>query len=202
MNSSSEAPSDSQDDPPDATDTHGRFLSFRHPGTGVEDGDLTKYTVSPNLTMAEASRYILTHTPSSFQRMIQTNYSYGFETDEEQLKANDRDHRKVSERKSGERSRSQAVDQPTRDSVSHKRMESFRENTDASLPNAPSMKIYCLYGHGKETEVSAGEKTAGCHADIKRSYWYMQGEYEQDESRSDAVDEEAFVSIERGTLRC
>jgi hypothetical protein len=21
------------------------------------------------------------------------------------------------------------------------------------LPNAPSMKIYCLYGHGKETEV-------------------------------------------------
>jgi phospholipid:diacylglycerol acyltransferase len=45
--------------------------------------------------MAEASPYILTHTPSSFQRMIQTNYSYGFETDEEQLKANDRDHRKV-----------------------------------------------------------------------------------------------------------
>ena len=22
------------------------------------------------------------------------------------------------------------------------------------LPNAPSMKIYCLYGHGKDTEVS------------------------------------------------
>lgn len=41
------------------------------------------------------------------------------------------------------------------------------------------MKIYCLYGHGKETE---------------RSYWYMQGEYKQDESRSDGVDETAFVS--------
>ena len=54
--------------------------------------------------MAEASPYILTHTPSSFQRMIQTNYSYGFETDEEQLKANDRDHRKVSERKLGDES--------------------------------------------------------------------------------------------------
>jgi phospholipid:diacylglycerol acyltransferase len=42
------------------------------------------------------------------------------------------------------------------------------------------MKIYCLYGYGKETE---------------RSYWYMQGEYEQDESRSDGVDETAFVSL-------
>jgi hypothetical protein len=52
---------------------------------------------------------------------------------------------------------------------------------EARLPNAPSMKIYCLYGYGKETE---------------RSYWYMQGEYEQDESRSDAVDESGFV----GTL--
>jgi phospholipid:diacylglycerol acyltransferase len=53
------------------------------------------------------------------------------------------------------------------------------EGADCRLPNAPSMKIYCLYGHGKETE---------------RSYWYMQGEYEQDESRSDGVDETAFVS--------
>jgi hypothetical protein len=28
----------------------------------------------------------------------------------------------------------------------------------------------------------------------QRSYWYMQGEYEHDESRSDAVDDEAYVS--------
>jgi phospholipid:diacylglycerol acyltransferase len=46
------------------------------------------------------------------------------------------------------------------------------------LPNAPSLKIYCLYGHGKETE---------------RSYWYMQGDYEHDDSRADAVDNEAVV---------
>jgi hypothetical protein len=50
---------------------------------------------------------------------------------------------------------------------------------DSRLPNAPSMKIYCLYGHGKETE---------------RSYWYMQGGYEQDETRSEGVDDTAFVS--------
>ena len=42
------------------------------------------------------------------------------------------------------------------------------------------MRIYCLYGHGKETE---------------RSYWYMQGDYEQDESRSDAINDQAFVSF-------
>lgn len=29
---------------------------------------------------------------------------------------------------------------------------------------------------------------------IKRSYWYMQGEYEQDESRSDAAGDQAYVS--------
>ena len=87
-----------QDDPANATDTHGRFLSFRHADTSPEESELTKYTVSPNLTMDDASPYILTHTPSSFQRMIETNYSYGFETNEEVLKENDRDHRKVSAR--------------------------------------------------------------------------------------------------------
>lgn len=29
---------------------------------------------------------------------------------------------------------------------------------------------------------------------VKRSYWYMQGEYEQDESRSDAAGDQAYVS--------
>jgi phospholipid:diacylglycerol acyltransferase len=84
-----------QDDPANATDTHGRFLSFRHPGTSPDETGLTKHSVSPNLTMDESSPYILTHTPPSFQRMIQSNYSYGFEGDEEQLKKNDRDHTKV-----------------------------------------------------------------------------------------------------------
>ena len=46
--------------------------------------------------MDDASSYVLTHTPVAFQRMIETNYSYGFETDEAQLKRNDLDHRKVS----------------------------------------------------------------------------------------------------------
>ena len=45
--------------------------------------------------MTEASPYILTHTPANFQKMVETNYSYGFETDQKKLKANDVDHRKV-----------------------------------------------------------------------------------------------------------
>ena len=46
--------------------------------------------------MDEASPYVLTHTPSAFQRMIQANYSYGFESDEGKLKENNGDHTKWS----------------------------------------------------------------------------------------------------------
>jgi len=56
--------------------------------------------------------------------MLESNYSYGIERDEEQLKRNNADHRKWS------------------------------NPLEVSLPNAPSMKIYCVYGHGKETERS------------------------------------------------
>ncbi|WWC89112.1 uncharacterized protein L201_004030 [Kwoniella dendrophila CBS 6074] len=145
------------DDPENATDTHGRFFSFRHPGTSEEEADLTKWTVSPNLTLNEAGPYVLTHTPPAFQRMMESNYSVGFETDVEQLKKNDRDHTKWS------------------------------NPLEVRLPEAPSMKIYCLYGHGKETE---------------RSYWYMQGDYEQDESRSDAENEDAFCDASDPSNQC
>ncbi|ODO06216.1 phospholipid:diacylglycerol acyltransferase [Cryptococcus wingfieldii CBS 7118] len=135
------------DDPEDATDSHGRFLSFRHPDVPPHDSALVKSTVSPNLTISEAGPYILTHTPPSFQRMMELNYSQGYESDPAILKKNGADHRK------------------------------WTNPLEVELPNAPSMKIYCLYGHGKETE---------------RSYWYMQGEYEEDESRSDAEGSQAF----------
>ncbi|KAK6909810.1 hypothetical protein I203_103832 [Kwoniella mangroviensis CBS 8507] len=139
--------SSAPDDPTNATDTHGRFFSFRHPGTSEEESSLNRWTVSPNLTLNEAGPYVLTHTPPSFQRMMESNYSVGFERDEEQLKRNDRDHTKWS------------------------------NPLEVRLPEAPSMKIFCLYGHGKETE---------------RSYWYMQGEYEHDDTRSDAENEDAY----------
>ncbi|OCF30537.1 phospholipid:diacylglycerol acyltransferase [Kwoniella heveanensis BCC8398] len=145
------------DDPPDATDTHGRFFSFRHPDVPSDETALTKHTVSPNMTINEAGPYVLTHTPPAFQRMMELNYSVSFETDEEQLKKNDRDHRKWS------------------------------NPLEVRLPEAPSLKIYCLYGHGKETE---------------RSYWYMQGEYEQDDTRSDAENEAAFCDASDPSNQC
>jgi phospholipid:diacylglycerol acyltransferase len=60
------------------------------------------------------------------------------------------------------------------------------------------MKIYCLYGHGKETEVRASRASSRflLIQASQRSYWYMQGDYEQDESRANAVGEEAFVRVE------
>lgn len=138
------------DDPVNATDTYGRFLSFRHPRTSSDEDQLTKRTVSPNLTMDDASSYVLTHTPSNFQRMIESNYSHGFSNDPDELAHNNLDHRK------------------------------WVNPLEVQLPNAPSMKIFCLYGYGKETE---------------RSYWYMQGEYEHDDTRSEAQDDEAFCDM-------
>ncbi|TCD62272.1 hypothetical protein EIP91_007111 [Steccherinum ochraceum] len=94
-----------------------------------------------NMTSDSAGNWILERTPPSFQKMIANNYSYGIERDEKKLKANDLDHRK------------------------------WTNPLEVRLPNAPTTKIYCVYGHGKETE---------------RSYWYTKGEYEYDEIQPDA----------------
>jgi hypothetical protein len=55
--------------------------------------------------------------------MLASNFSYGIEKNEKNLKANDRDHTKWS------------------------------NPLEIRLPNAPSMKFFCVYGHGKDTEV-------------------------------------------------
>ncbi|KAJ9116112.1 hypothetical protein QFC20_000789 [Naganishia adeliensis] len=117
------------DDPEDATDTHGRFFSFRET-TDAEpsasqapaEGEITPDTPRLNLTMNEAGEYILTHTPNSFQKMLEGNYSNGFETDVQILKENARDHRK------------------------------WTNPLEVQLPNAPSLRIHCMYGYGKPTE--------------------------------------------------
>jgi len=49
-----------------------------------------------NMTANQAGDWILEHTPSSFQKMIGSNYSFGIERDEEVLARNDGDHRKWS----------------------------------------------------------------------------------------------------------
>ncbi len=61
-----------------------------------KESELNKDTVWPNLTMSEAGIYVLSNTPNVFQRMFQSNYSNGFETDVKVLHNNRKDHRKVS----------------------------------------------------------------------------------------------------------
>ncbi|KDR75256.1 hypothetical protein GALMADRAFT_280005 [Galerina marginata CBS 339.88] len=127
------------DDDCDATHTHGKLIAFR-PNSALPDDQSAR-----NMTAIDASNWILEHTPATFQKMLESNYSYGIERDENQLKRNNADHRKWS------------------------------NPLEVSLPNAPSMKIYCVYGHGKETE---------------RSYWYARGAYEQDDSFPDTENAE------------
>jgi phospholipid:diacylglycerol acyltransferase len=75
--------------------------------------------------------------------MILRNYSYGIERDEEALKRNDLDHTKWTNPLESRHVTLVSV-------LMHGSLNciTFR------LPNAPSLQIYCVYGHGKETEVS------------------------------------------------
>ncbi|KAJ3998713.1 phospholipid:diacylglycerol acyltransferase [Lentinula boryana] len=135
--------------------THGELISFRHipVSTPRQEGEMDPQTNFrllnedngagvKNMTSEMAGEWILEHTPSSFQKMMATNYSFGMERDEEALKRNDLDHTK------------------------------WTNPLEVKLPNAPSMKMFCVYGHGKETE---------------RSYWYTRGDYEYDETAADGI---------------
>lgn len=115
--------------------THGELIAFRDSVLKALGEDTLA-----NMTADAASSWVLAHTPTYFQKMVATNYSYGIERDEEKLKANNLDHRK------------------------------WTNPLEVQLPNAPTTKIFCVYGHGKETE---------------RSYWYARGEYEHDEIPAD-----------------
>lgn len=111
-------------------------------GTTTAEGPRhNKFPLSKNLTADEAGPWILRHTPWTFRRMIAANYSYGIERDEGALKRSDIDHTK------------------------------WTNPLESRLPNAPSLQIYCVYGHGKETE---------------RSYWYISEPHESDYSSTSA----------------
>ncbi|KAF9228378.1 LACT-domain-containing protein [Gyrodon lividus] len=122
------------DDEYGALHTHGELISFRREILAAQDvGTAEQLT---NMTAETAGTWILERTPTSFQKMIWTNYSFGIERDEEVLKKNDLDHRK------------------------------WTNPLEMRLPDAPSTRFICVYGHGKETE---------------RSYWYAHGPYESEE---------------------
>ncbi|KAH9859006.1 LACT-domain-containing protein [Lenzites betulinus] len=123
------------DDLDNITHSHGALISFRENSPALQ-GENGLY----NMTSQDAGTWILERTPTTFQKMMEGNYSFGIERDVEKLKANNVD--------------------PTK----------WSNPLEVQLPHAPSMKMYCVYGHGKETE---------------RSYWYTQQEYEYDDVQPD-----------------
>ncbi|KAJ7690718.1 phospholipid:diacylglycerol acyltransferase [Mycena rosella] len=136
-------PHGAPDDGHNCTHTHGDLIAFRVPQPQPEAASTSAglATEAQNMTADAAGAWILQHTPSSFQKMMATNYSFGIERDEAVLEANNGDHTK------------------------------WTNPLEVQLPRAPSMKMYCVYGHGKETE---------------RSYWYAQGANEYDETADSA----------------
>ncbi|KAG0144699.1 hypothetical protein CROQUDRAFT_46960 [Cronartium quercuum f. sp. fusiforme G11] len=100
------------DDPENATLTSGFVYNFR-PNEGPKTN---------NLTMEGAYDYLLKHTPKQYGKMLESNHSFGIESDTQKLKKNDQDFRK------------------------------WTNPLEVRLPEAKSMSIFCLYGVGKPTE--------------------------------------------------
>ncbi|KDN40128.1 hypothetical protein RSAG8_08328, partial [Rhizoctonia solani AG-8 WAC10335] len=103
-----------------------------------------------NLSAEQAGNWLLGNVEEKWQKMMAMNYSYGIERDPDQLAKNDNDHTK------------------------------FSNPLEVRLPNAPSMRIFCLYGHGKDTE---------------RSYWYAASEFEHEGSDSSTLGEECTADL-------
>ncbi|KAJ6558433.1 phospholipid:diacylglycerol acyltransferase [Mycena vulgaris] len=152
------SPHGAPDDEHNCTHTHGELIAFRvappPPGVASTDAGVEQETL--NMTADAAGAWILQHTPSSFQKMMATNFSFGIERDEAVLEANNGDHTKWS------------------------------NPLEVQLPRAPSMKMYCVYGHGKETE---------------RSYWYTQGANEYDET-ADSAEEGDPLCVDPSSAAC
>ncbi|TFK23670.1 phospholipid:diacylglycerol acyltransferase [Coprinopsis marcescibilis] len=129
------------DDDCNATHSHGDLIAFRN--EAVESKSIVGST--KNMTAEEAGAWILQRTPSSFQRMMESNYSYGIERDEDQLAKNDLDHRK------------------------------WTNPLEVRLPYAPSMKIFCAYGTGKDTEARDEDDDADAQVETSTCPENMQG---------------------------
>lgn len=141
------------DDTSHGARSHGELISFRESVIAAEGAGSRLH----NMTADDASTWILERTSTQFQvrcaskeefnvpddntkQMIESNYSFGIERDEEQLKRNNLDPRKWSN--------PLEIQLGVRVSLSN-----MTENDLSRLPNAPTTKFYCVYGHGKDTEV-------------------------------------------------
>ncbi|KAI8343654.1 Lecithin:cholesterol acyltransferase-domain-containing protein [Chlamydoabsidia padenii] len=124
---------------PSYNHTHGKLVTFlkKRFVNGVEDTNITvnlddgsnntdnvKGTNYHHYTMDDALELLYSTASPDFSNMIKTNYSNGFSASKRQLQMNINNRTK------------------------------WANPLEAPLPNAPSMKIYCLYGVGLPTERS------------------------------------------------
>lgn len=96
--------------------------------------------IPANMTMEDSFNYLHQHTNHDFHRMLATNYSHGVAESPEEVLAN------------------------------NFKPEKWVNPLETALPDAPDMKILCMYGVGKPTE---------------RTYYYEQSKYEQDPLKID-----------------
>ncbi|CAG8545945.1 21111_t:CDS:10 [Rhizophagus irregularis] len=111
------------DDSDDTQGTYGSMLTMRSLIKKKENPSESSDIVKVrNHTCKSGVHFLQKHTPNRFSEMLTRNYSFGVVTDEEQMQEIKEDRTK------------------------------WTNVLESQLPNAPDMKIYCLYGYGKETE--------------------------------------------------
>jgi len=82
------------DDADDADHSHGHFVAFRDLEASTKELHERTNPGVANLTAGDLTNWILESTPVSYQKMVASNYSFGLERDEKQLRANNHDFRK------------------------------------------------------------------------------------------------------------
>ncbi|CAG8643201.1 3073_t:CDS:2, partial [Racocetra fulgida] len=115
------------DDREKAMNTFGSLLtlrSFIHNKLDNNDTNQTAAEIIYKHTSTTGINFLQQNTDSFYNKMLSNNYSFGMATSEDEISDDMKDHTK------------------------------WTNPLESRLPYAPEMKIYCLYGWGKETERS------------------------------------------------
>ncbi|CAG8824541.1 4643_t:CDS:1, partial [Gigaspora rosea] len=110
---------------------------YKNDTNDTNDCDYTEIEQIYKHTTNHGIDYLRQHTGSLYNKMLSNNFSYGIITSEEEIHNQTTDHTK------------------------------WTNPLESQLPYAPEMKIYCLYGWGKETE---------------RAYYYVHDHSDSDEN--------------------